>query len=293
MLIDRIMAAAGAKAQRRKQPNISAYNCGKCVRSLWYTAHGYPPEPPDARAQLLFSLGDKVEDSILDWLAETKVGHIRTNEWRDAVEMPELGGRVRSDFIFECDMFPYSGAEQAEPGTLIYIPGDVAPPQAGDLLVGEIKSMSDFAFQRAQRGLIDDAYLAQVECYLRAYDCRHALVIAYRKETSHLAEILIARSDERWAWILGRVAVARAEPCPVRPYELESACKGCGGTGKTEVRKQDHKACGGTGLEPGGPFLPSFPCGYCGWKSECWGTLELAFRDGRPRWRLASSEAAA
>jgi hypothetical protein len=291
MIVDRILAAAAAKSKQRRPPKIGAWNVGRCVRQLWYTHHGYPSEPLDARALLVFDLGNRIEDAVLEWLEHSGVAHIRTNESRDTVEERETGLRVRADFFFECDLLPLLELAVGELGTVVYVPGDPLPPKPGELMVGEIKSMSDYAFQRAQRGHIDDAYLAQVEVYLRAYDCRHALVIAYRKETSHIAEVLVARDDARWALVKANLTAARARSAPARPYELEAHCRGCDGTGETEKRKLPHKACSGTGLEPGGPYLPVFPCGYCGWKTECWGALELVFHDGRPRWRVAKEAA--
>lgn len=288
MIVDRILSAAAAKAKQRRPSRIGAWNAGRCVRQLWYVAHGEAAEPFEARAMLVFDLGDRVEDAVLHFIEESGTVHIRTNESRDMVAVPELGDvRVRADFFFECDLLPMTELAVQEIGTNVYVPAEERPPQPGELLVGEIKSFSDYGFAQAQRGVLDEAYLAQVEIYMRAYGTRHALVVAYRKETSHLCELLIARSDERWTWVQANVRRARGQVCPPRPYELEEHCKGCNGSGKTEKRGLSHKACDGTGLEVGGPYLPVFPCGYCPYKGPCWGDIELVFKDGKPRWRVA------
>jgi hypothetical protein len=291
MIVDRILQAAALQSAERRPPTIGAWNCGRCVRQLWYVHHGIKGEPVDARAMLVFDLGNRIEDAVLDWLEHSKIAHIRTNERRDTVEEPETGLRVRADFFFECGLFVEMTALE-ELGVVIYVPSQILPPRPGEFMVGEVKSMSDYAFQQAQRGIIDEAYLAQIEVYLRAYGVQHALLIAYRKETSHVAEILIARDDARWQRVKANLAAARATACPPRPYELEVACKSCNGTGKTEKRQLPHKACEGTGLESGGPYLPVFPCGYCPYKATCWGELELTFRENRPRWRIAAPVAA-
>lgn len=271
MLVDKIMAHLTEVAKNR-QPidKIGAHNAGQCPRKLWYTVHGYTPEPLQARALLVFDLGDRVEDALIRWLEETGVAHVRCTRDQDKTPLPELGGNVVPDFVFESEL-------------------DGKPA----MLVGEIKSMSGYGFARAEQGELDDAYLAQVECYMRAFDAPAALVLCYAKDTSHLHEILVRRSDERWEAVKRNVALARGDALPPAPYDLESACRGCGGSGLTPTGRQAHKACGGTGLEPGGPFIPNFPCGYCGYKSQCWGQLEMdVTRDGKPRWRLAKGAAA-
>jgi len=285
MIVDRIVADFRVRGKERRPPRIGAWNIGRCVRALWYGEHGYPAEEFQARALMVFDLGDRVEDAILAFLEAAKIPNIRTNESRDLVHMPELGCRVRADFFFQWDLGTSLWAER-ELGEMIYVPSDERLPKPGDIVVGEIKSMSDYAFARAQRGDIDSAYLAQVECYMRAYNCRHALIIAYRKETSHLAEILIGRDDARWAVCIENAMQARAKEPPARPFALEERCEDCEGTGLTAVRKSPHKACVGTGKIPGGPYIPNFPCGYCAFKKPCWGSLELTFRNGHPRWRL-------
>ena len=281
MIVDRILQAAEARARQRGQrpAKLGAWNVGSCVRKLWYMEHGAPAEPLQARALLTFDLGDRVEDAVLHWLQESGHDFIRTNEARDMVYVPELGCRVRADFVFACDLEPVTVDTRLD--------GLEPPPRPGELIVGEVKSMSDFAFERACRGTVDETYLCQMETYMRAYDTRHALLVAYRKATSHVHEVLIPRSEARWAACLEKAAVARGADCPERPYGLDAACRGCGGSGRTEKAGKPHKACGGSGREPGGPYLAVMPCGYCPHKTPCWGPVELVERAGKPRWRLA------
>ena len=48
-----------------------------------------------------------------------------------------------------------------------------------------------------------------------------------------------------------------------------------------------HKACGGTGKRDV-PIIPKFPCGYCAFKSSCWGKLTQTIdADGSPAWSPA------
>lgn len=225
----------------------------------------------DGRAQLLFDLGDMIEESLMRWLERAGLPHVRTDSYsRDTIRISIAGTEigVRPDFVFQ---------------------------DGQELIGGEIKSMSDFAFLRFQNGTtanpgLDESYLAQVEVNLRALNLQRWLVVGYRKETSHLHEQLITRNDERWQRINANLAMARSDLLPDRPYKLDAECSGCDGTGKTPTGRE-HKSCQGTGQEPGGPFLPTFPCGYCAYKGECWGgRLELVMRRGKPRWRAMQSQ---
>lgn len=288
MIVDRIMARAAATALTRKPQRMSASSVGRCVRQCWYMEHDVAGEPLNARALLVFEIGDRVEDSVLHYIAQTDLEHLRTGGPGDTFTVPEVGFRGRPDLIFQCPTQDWS--PDTELGIMAIAPSDLLPPEPGEVVGGEVKSMADFGFARAQRGEIDEGYRAQVECYMRALNIRWWLLVAYRKETSHLCEVWIGRDDNRWQAIKEAVSIARGAEIPARPYELDERCHGAkDGTcvdGKTPGRGQLHKRCGGTGKEPGGPFIPNFPCGYCGWKEPCWGSIEMVFREGKPAWRV-------
>ena len=269
MLVDRIIEAAEAKAKARVQTNkIGAHNVGRCVRQLWYQVHGVEAEPMQGRAMLVFDLGDRIEQALIHLLTEAGVEGLRAADpEKDKVEVAEIGGRVIADLFFTAN---------------------------GREWPAECKSMSNFAFERAERGELDDSYLAQAEVYMRAYDVPWIPLIAYRKETSHLTEVIIKRDDSRWEMIKRNAAAAQGDTVPERPYKLAVLCEGCHGSGRTPTGKQAHSACNGTGRMQGGPYLPSFPCGYCSWKDACWGATEQVFdKNNRPKWRLAGVTEAA
>lgn len=271
MLVDKILEHVTAKAANRpRSTSIGAYNVGRCRRLLWYHIRPeYETEPMQGRAELVFDLGDRIEDALMRFIAESGVAHVRLAREQDKTFLAEIGGNVWPDFFFEHEI---DGKTQ--------------------LVVGEIKSMADYSFERAEKGDLDESYLAQVECYMRAFDTQYALVLCYRKETSHLHEVIVERDDQRWAKVLMNVALARSETIPDRPYKLQELCEGCKGTGLTPTGRQAHKACGGTGKLAGGPYIPNFPCGYCSHKLNCWGELEMTVNDyGKPRWRLARKAA--
>jgi hypothetical protein len=57
----------------------------------------------------------------------------------------------------------------------------------------EIKSMSDYAFNRALKGEIDHDYLCQAWTYFKGTDFNPVVFLAYRKETSAMVEIVFDR----------------------------------------------------------------------------------------------------
>lgn len=286
MLIERLIShAESSRAPRPSKPG--AWNIGRCVRMLWAGAHGIlPTDPPSGRQVMSFDLGSRIEDAIMAYLEQAGIGHIRPFRLRDAVWVPWLGTSVVPDALVELDR------ELTWPDDLglVTVAGldYVAPPQPGELVILEIKSMSDYAFDRACRGVIDDAYLAQCQVYMHALNCRWALLLAYRKETSHLTEVWIPRSELVVDGLKAKAKRAFSDECPPRPYDLESACPGIAEgrciDGRTPGRGQPHAECGGTGLMPGGPYIPSHPCGYCDYRTWCWGELEPVVARVGSRW---------
>lgn len=263
MLADKLAAWEEARAKARRPPSrIAAHNAGGCTRALWYLAHGEATIPLTGAALARMEFGDLVEEHVASALVEAGTGFVRAGR-EDQVRLPGIGN-VR------CDGF-------------LQMPD-------GDSLIVEIKSMGEYPFERAQRGEIDDKYLGQTECYIRAYDAERCLVLCVRLETVERCEVMVHRDDVRWTRVLASVARAREDALPDRPYQLEVKCSGCDGTGKTKVRGSEHAACGGSGAVKGGPLIPSFPCGYCNYRVACWGELEeVAAPYGKTRLRPASA----
>lgn len=69
---------AALEDERAKQSDSTDYvrlsSIGKCARALWAKRQGVPDErPPMGRALMIFRIGDKVEDAVIEWL--TKAGY--------------------------------------------------------------------------------------------------------------------------------------------------------------------------------------------------------------------------
>lgn len=279
MIVDRILAHSTEKAGKREQSKaIGAYNIGRCVAQNWFRVHGYEPEPMEGRAENVLALGNVIEDTVADQIAAAGIAG-----WRRPVKRCDHDWKLRDS----CDQCK---ARERDVRTVL---GDIRVIADGFFANDgrewpvEIKSMSNFAFERALRGELDEGYIAQATTYCKAYDVPYVPVVCYRKETSHLHEVIVKFDDDLWTDLAFGVQVAKGNVQPERPYKISGACQGCNGTGKTAAKALPHKACSGTGREPGGPFIPGFPCGYCSWKTACWGPLEMTVNDyGKPRWRL-------
>lgn len=299
MIVERMLQNAANEAATRPLPKVAAWSVGRCIRQQWYMHQGVQGEPLPARVLMRFELGDLVETAVCQRVEDTGIDFLRTDQRKvDNLTVPGVGFRCRSDFVFSCpeDLSLITGKSVLESGDIAMVAYTDTPPHKGEICGGEIKSMREYAFRKAQCGILDDAYLWQIECGLRALDCRWWCCIAYWSESSDPCEVWVCRDDTRWQAIQEAVAVIRGPVEPERPYRLDAACEGvkagtCVG-GKTPGKGLPHKHCGGTGMEPGGPFVPVFPCGYCPYKAHCWedtGALDLCFIGGKPRWRVQSA----
>jgi hypothetical protein len=131
---------------------------------------------------------------------------------------------------------------------------------------------------------------------MRALDTEFGVLLLYQKNTSHFdfTSCVYGQDDAVWQRVLECHALATGKGIPGQPYKFDFECSGvsdgrCIG-GKTPGRGQPHKNCGGTGLEPGGPFL-RYPCTYCPVKDACWkqaGYEIVPFLEEKeaPRWAV-------
>lgn len=116
----------------------------------------------------------------------------------------------------------------------------------------DVKSVHPYVVKKAQAGEVDEKYQAQLECYARAYKAPYAIFWPFAADGWERAEVRIYPDVERWERIRRNVEAARAAESPARPFTVD---------------------------EDG--FIPDFPCGYCGYRDECWPDLEEATEKGR------------
>ena len=63
--------------------------------------------------------------------------------------------------------------------------------------VAELKSMSNYGFRNALQGKVDYGYRCQLNSYVVGGGLNNALWVCYRKETSHLLELILLKEDRK------------------------------------------------------------------------------------------------
>lgn len=258
-----------------KAKGVRAWNAGSCVRALWYGEHGFDPLPNDAGSAMRLDLGRRIEDAVCYYadLASKIPGapRFRRATVDDTHDM--MGrGNVRPDGYVQGDPYGF-------PDETLWV---------------DVKSMSEYPFDRATTEGVDYYLKAQFEVYCHVPPGYPAgVVVCYHKDTSRMFELVYRSDSEVWRRCLVDLETAKGSIMPGRP---DVVCS-CGGTGKTKHKQpRIHEACSGTGyalkggeLPKGLSFIPNFPCGTCSYRLDCWGALEeVRYKDawGEDKTRL-------
>ena len=153
---------------------------GHCIRKGCFEELGVKPEPMQSRRMLVLKQGSSIHDDLLTPLLKKALG------WR------LVDGKDFGDTFVEIDGAKIGyHIDFAFQHTIIDTLGNETTNGIG---VAEIKSMSDYAFNRALNGEIEKPYLCQAWVYKEATDFNPVVFICYRKETSHMLEIVFDRN---------------------------------------------------------------------------------------------------
>jgi len=161
---------AVAENQKPRRWN-RASSSGRCPRELGYTKLGIQGDPLTPRRMSIFDDGhfydEKLKNDIVKaapWCVPIPLG-----SWPSVwIEGQEITGTP--DFI----ILPHGEW-----------------PTVG---LGELKSMSNFAFERAMAGNIDESYCCQAWVYAQQNDLNPIIFICVRKETRHICEVVFDRT---------------------------------------------------------------------------------------------------
>lgn len=178
MLVDKILKHFNAEEKDRQFANpIRMSNAGKCARAMAYQLHGFQGEPLNARARMVFRLGDLVEQDLVDACA--KCANLVNHQEKVSVTIAgkEIHGHIDAELPAENDR--------------------------PDMTV-DFKSISEYGFKRAEKGEVDHAYICQAHCYMKAKNQKQFLFVYYCKNTSHLAEVVVHWDDAIWEEIVNR-----------------------------------------------------------------------------------------
>jgi len=152
-------------AERNSKPQNwhRASSLGYCPRRLGYQKLGVVGDPLTPRRLSIFHHGDAIDLAIKQDLYHALKGEIITANHRGSVEIEgvEISG--------ECDGF-------------FHIDGRYG--------VVDGKTMSDFGFERALNGQIEESYQVQGWVYSQIYGVDLVVFYCYRKETSHIVEVI-------------------------------------------------------------------------------------------------------
>lgn len=150
---------------------IGLSQCGKCARQVAYQYHGYEPKgkESDSRSKVVFYMGDLTE-AMVYLLAKLSGCEITEG----GLEQKTLSLTINEKQIFGHP----DGFLQFE----------------GERYLVEIKSMTSFSFNDFQRGVIDEAYEAQINAYLESEGIDKCVMVAFQKEAGLLDERIITKN---------------------------------------------------------------------------------------------------
>jgi hypothetical protein len=171
MIIDLLENFYRKRAEPKRPINVfRASRAGHCERAMGYDELGIEGDPITPRRAAVFRHG-----TILDGALKADLAAVLGDRFVNLDDLPvnlcEIEG-VRITFTPD-------GAFQAD---------------NGDIGIIEIKTMSDFGFERALKGEIDRVYLCQAWTYAYGTSFNPVVFVCYRKETSHFCEVIFDRT---------------------------------------------------------------------------------------------------
>ena len=159
--------------ERDNKGKLYLSSVGKCPRQLAYGYHGFEKKGKeiDGRAKIIFWTGDLIELTV--------------------VNLAKLAGVILSSTGFNQITLNFSvnGAViQGHPDGLVIEPKEI--------LLLEVKSMSSYGFRKFEKGIIDETYLIQVNCYMEALGINRCVFVALNKDNGIMNEIILEKSEE-------------------------------------------------------------------------------------------------
>lgn len=219
-------AQSDAESDRYRPGIVHASTIGAPLRQavMAYHAERYPPATLSAQARRVFEVGHQRHAALR--------AALRHAGWRVPVEDEE-----EAPWFIGLGPYPWRRAEDAEPEPLgwyirghadaliedVFVQGIGRVPRA----VLEIKTMSDFAFDRFRAGQLDAKYHAQIQINMAGLKAPWALVIAERKHTQALhASWYPGQPESQGALVRHAQAIAEGVSSGTDPLDVEA----CGAT---------------------------------------------------------------
>ena len=206
MIIEQVESHLKAEALKevgKPRDVFRASGSGRCTREQAYQMLGVVGEPLTPRRLMVFAQGRWIEGQLTD-LMKASLGARFVPEGELGDHFFDLDGihiSYHIDGMFEYD--------------------DVNGKQCGII---EFKSINTRGFEKIVTGQIDIQYLCQAWCYLHGTQFPLIVFIFYRKDTSHLCEVIFDRNAKELVVTqrLGGDVLALAKDDPLLVTEVRS-----------------------------------------------------------------------
>ncbi len=171
MIIDLLENFYRKRAEPKRPINVfRASRAGHCERAMGYDVLGVEGDPITPRRAAVFRHG-----TILDGALKTDLAAV-------------LGDR-----FINLDDLPVNSCE-IEGVRITFTPDGAFQADNGDIGIIEIKTMSDYGYDRALKGEIDHSYVCQAWTYSFGSSFNPIVFLCYRKQTSHFCEVIFDRN---------------------------------------------------------------------------------------------------
>lgn len=171
MIVDLLESFYAERSKPKYKVNVfRASSAGYCERRLGYDKLGVVGDPITPRRAAVFRHGHIIDSALKADLAA-----------------------VLGDRFINLDQLPFNECF-IEGVRITFTPDGAFQTDTGDIGIVEIKTMSDFGFERALKGQIDRSYLCQAWVYAHGTSFNPIVFVCYRKETSHFCEVIFDRN---------------------------------------------------------------------------------------------------
>lgn len=176
MIIEKVeayLSAEAAKENKKKRNPFRGSAAGYCERSLGYNKLGIHGRALLPRRFMVLKHGTGLHQQLTKLFAKA------------------LGDRFVPErkLVGKHKLFTH-----IEGVRISYHPDGGYQTDDGRLAIVEFKGLSDFGFEKAAEGEIDREYLCQAWVYFIGTDFDVIVFVIYRKETSHMVEIVFDRN---------------------------------------------------------------------------------------------------
>lgn len=171
-LVEEYLTAEAIRENQKKRNPFRGSSAGRCERAMGYDKLGIPGRPLLPRRYMVLKHGTGLHQQLTRLFAKA------------------LGDRFVPErkLVARKKLFTVIEGQKID-----YHPDGAVQLQDDRLALVEFKGLSDYGFDKATRGEVDREYLCQAYIYHVGTDFPVIIFVIYRKETSHMVEIVFDR----------------------------------------------------------------------------------------------------